>query len=358
MAELSTGVIETYEHTVGIDLGDKQSQVCVLDSGGAVVEEACVATSQAGLRRKLAQLEPSLVVIEVGTHSRWVSLLAEALGHTCLVANAYRARRLAEGENKNDKLDAEALARFARSDPRLLKPIQHRGAEAASDLALVHSRGALVSSRTMLINRVRGVVKATGGRLPACDARYFHRKVAGVVPEALGPAVTPLLEIIAALTKQIEALDRRLERMIEERYPEAQHLQQVKGVGPLISLTYVLTIEEPARFKHSRDVGPYLGLTQRQWQSGQQSRQLGISKAGNRYLRLLLVQGAQQILGPHGADSHLRRWGLRKALGSKNAKRRAVIAVARKLAVLMHKLWTSGEAYEPLRGEPREVQAA
>jgi len=351
--------METYELTVGIDLGDKYSQVCVLDGEGEVIEEARIATTQAGLKRKLSGLEPSLVVIEVGTHSRWVSALAEALGHSCLVANAYRVRRLAEGEDKSDKLDAEALARFARSDPRLLKPIQHRGEQVASDLAVIHSRHALVGARTKLINHVRGLVKSAGGRLPSCDADYFHRKVAGCVPEGLRPAVEPLLEIIAEHSAKIAAYEAKIETMIEERYAEAQHLKrQVKGVGPLISLAYVLTLEAPERFRRSRDVGPYLGLTPRQWQSGGQSRQLGISKAGNQYLRWLLIQGAHHILGPRGKDSDLRRWGLQKAQGSKNAKRRAIVAVARKLAVLLHRLWRSGEAYQPLRGEPAGARAA
>ena len=318
MKKISTGEVMSYELTVGIDIGDKYSQLCVLDARGEVLEEARVATTQAGLRRKLEKLEPSLVVIEVGTHSRWISLLVQALGHACLVANAYRARRLAEGENKNDKLDAEALARFARSDPRLLKPIQHRGETTQADLAMVHSRHALVTARTMLINRVRGLVKTVGSRLPRCDARYFPERMAGLVPESLGPAVQPLLETIAGLSAQIKALDAQIETMIEERYPDAGRLrQQVKSVGPLIALTFVLTLETPERFDKSRDVGPYLGLTPRQWQSGEQARQLSISKAGDLYLRWLLVQGAHHILGPRGADSHLRRWGLRHA-GGKN----------------------------------------
>lgn len=358
MKNISRGVLETYELTVGIDLGDRYSQVCVLDSSGEVVEEARVATTQAGLKRKLSGLEPSLIVIEVGTHSRWVSVLAKSLGHGCLVANAYRVRRLAEGEDKNDKLDAEALARFARSDPRLLKPIQHRGEQAACDLAVLHSRHALVGARTKLINHVRGLVKSAGARLPRCDADYFHRKVTGCLPEGLRPAVEPLLEIIAEHSAKIAGYDARIEAMIEEGYAEAQHLRQVNGVGALISLGFVLTVEAPERFHRSRDVGPYLGLTQKQWQSSGQSRHLPVSKAGDRYLRWLLIQGAHHILGRNGVDSDLRRWGLGKAQGSKNAKRRAVVAVARKLAVLLHRLWTTGARYQPLRGEPAEARAA
>lgn len=356
---ITDGVVTAYELTVGMDLGDKYSHLCLLDQAGEVVEETRVATTEAGLRRKLAQLGPSLVVMEVGSHSRWASALAQSLGHVCLVANAQRVRRLAEGEDKDDDIDAELLARFGRSDPRLLKPIQHRGAQAQADLAVLHTRQALVTARTMFINRVRGLVKSAGARLPKCDARYFHRKAAGQIPESLLPAVEPLLDEIARLTTKILAMEAGIKTMVEQRYPEALHLQQqVKGVGPLISLAFVLTLEAPERFRHSRDVGPYLGLVRRRWKSGEQSRELGISKAGNLYLRWLLIQGAHHILGPRGADSELRRWGLRHAAGSKTAKKRAVVAVARKLAVLLHSLWASGEAYEPLRGAAKEAIAA
>lgn len=357
MTNVSTETVATYEMTLGIDLGDRYSHLCLLDREGEVVEEARVPTTLAAMGRKLGQLEPCLVVIEAGTHSRWMSALTESRGHACLVANPYRARRLAEGENKDDKLDAEALARFARSDPRLLKPIQHRGEDAAVDLAVVHSRHALVSARTMLINRIRGLVKSSGARLPACDADSFHRKAAGLIPKPLLPAVEPLLQTIADLTTRISKLEHDLEALIVERYPEAQRLRQVSGVGPLIALTYVLTLERPERFKHSRDTGAYLGLVRRRWQSGEQSRELGISKAGDRYLRWLLIQGAHYILGYRGADCDLRRWGLRHAEGGKSARKRTVVAVARKLAVLLHRLWLTGDAYEPLRHATRKGAA-
>ena len=179
----------------------------------------------------------------------------------------------------------------------------------------------------------------------------FHRKVAGSIPEALLPALAPLLTTIAGLTAEIAAVDKRIVALIREGYPEAQFLQQVPGVGPLIALTFVLTIGDPARFPKSRQVGPYLGLVPRQRESGDRAPQLGISKAGNSYLRQLLVNGAQHILGYRGADTDLRRWGLQRAGSGKSAKKRAVVAVARKLAVLLHRLWVTGEVYVPLRDQ-------
>jgi transposase len=144
--------------------------------------------------------------------------------------------------------------------------------------------------------------------------------------------------------------DTRVEQIAKEVYPEVARLKQVKGVGPLIALTYVLTLDNPCRFRRSRDVGCFVGLRPGRRNSGMSEPQLHISKEGDGYLRTLLVQGAHYILGPFGQDSDLRRWGLKLSeRGGRNAKKRAVVAVARKLAVLLHKLWVSKEIYEALR---------
>jgi transposase len=171
-------------------------------------------------------------------------------------------------------------------------------------------------------------------------------------------ALEPLLAEVESLNQRIAEYDRRIEQIAKEVHPEVALLKQVKGVGTLIALTYVLTVADPHRFRRSRDVGCYLGLRPGRRNSGKSEPQLHISKEGDRYLRTLLVQGAQYILGPFGQDSDLRRWGRKLAeRGGKNAKKRAVVAVARKLAVLLHKLWVSGEVYEPLRNNHQGVSA-
>ncbi len=165
----------------------------------------------------------------------------------------------------------------------------------------------------------------------------------------LREALEPLLREVESLNEHIQEYDRRIAQLAKQDYPEVELLQQVKGVGELIALTYILTIEDPHRFRKSRDMGCFLGLRPGRRNSGQSEPQMHISKEGDRYLRTLLVQGAHYILGPFGEDSDLRRWGLKLAeRGGKNAKKRAIIAVARKLAVLLHRLWVSGEVYEPL----------
>jgi transposase len=335
---------------VGVDLGDRFSRYCVLDQKGQVLAEDTIATTRRAFRALFGERPGARAVIEVGTHSPWVQRLLQELGHETITANPRHVRLIYGSRNKNDQLDAERLARLARVDPKLLHPIQHRGGTAQADRALLRSRNALVECRTKLINHARGIVKSIGGRLPTCSTSSFHKRVRQDLPDELKPALTPVLDTIAALTMKIQRLETRIERLASKRYPETGVLRQVSGVGPLTALSFVLTVEDPARFKSSRAIGPYLGLRPRQSQSGDQDPELRITKAGDTDLRRLLVGSAHYILGPFGPDTDLRRWGLALAArGKKNAKKRAVVAVARKLAVLLHRLWVTAEVYEPLR---------
>jgi transposase len=271
-----------------------------------------------------------------------------------LVANARKLRLIYSNKRKTDEIDAENLARLARVDPKLLYPLKHRGEDSQAHMALIRSRQALVGCRTQLVNHVRGAVKSFGGRLPKGPAVSFHNKAAEHIPEALWPALGPILETIASLTERIRDYERQLETLSKERYPETDLLRQVEGVRTLTALTFVLTLEDPYRFEKSRSVGAYLGLVPARDQSGDRDPQRRISKEGDEMLRRLLVSSAHYILGPFGSDSDLRRHGEKIASrGGKNAKKRAVVAVARKLAVLLHSLWISAEVYEPLRNTRR-----
>ena len=337
--------------TAGLDLGDKYSYLCIIDQhSGEVVEEGRLRTTPEAIRRRFASERPMRIAIEAGTHSPWVSRLLEECGHEALVANARKLRLIYSNKRKTDEVDAENLARLARVDPKLLYPLKHRGEDSQAHVAIVRSREALVSARTQLVNHVRGAVKSFGARLPKCPAVSFHNKAPEHIPEALLPALGPLLETIGSLTRRIRQYDRRLEAIAKEHYPETELLRQVEGVGPLTALTFVLTVEDPYRFEKSRSVGAYLGLVPARDQSGDRDPQRRISKEGDEMLRKLLVSGAHYVLGPFGSDSDLRRHGEKiAARGGKNAKKRAVVAVARKLSVLLHSLWISGEVYEPLR---------
>jgi transposase len=355
--------LATPKVTVGIDLGDRMSDCCVIDKDGLVIDEFQVATTQRSWERSFAELEPARIVLEAGTHSPWTSRLLESWGHEVIVANPtelYGTKRGRRRKKRNDKIDAEYLARVGRVDPWLLYPIRHRGEEAQAELALIQARDALVGARSKLVNHVRGLVKSSGGRLPRCSTESFARQVRDHVPESLREVVAPVLDTIADLTQRIRGYDKQIEHRAQA-YPETVRFQQIQGVGPVTSLCYRLVVENPHRFKSSRSVGSYLGLCPKLDESGGSGTgpEKSITKAGDVLLRRLLVNAAHYILGPFGPDTDLRRWGLELASrGGKNAKKRAVVAVARKLAVLLHRLWISGEDYEPLRNSTRRDAAA
>ena len=336
---------------VGIEFGDLSNQICILNRDGAVLETASIDNTVSGINMffdRFALPQKVLVAVETGTHSPWISQVLRARGFRVLVGNARKLRLIWNSTNKNDERDAQMLARIARFDPDLLSPVHHRSRSAHMDLALLKARDALVRCRTSLINFVRGTSKTAGVRLPSCSADAFAKTVIEQIPKDLLSAALPCINSIADLTRKIHHLDGQIEALCTEGYPETLALRDIAGVGPLTALGYVLTLEDPHRFKKSRDVGPYLGLTPKRDQSGQSDKPLSITKAGNRYLHRLLVNASKYTLGPFGPECDLRRYGMRIASrGGKVAKRKAVVAVARKLAVLMHHLWKNKTGYDP-----------
>lgn len=345
--------------TIGLDLGDRTSYYSVLDESGQTVLEQRVSTTAKALREVFGGMPGSRIALETGMHSPWVSRLLSGLGHEVIVAHARNVRLIGESRKKDDRLDAQTLARLARIDPELLCPVRHRSQKAQADLTVIRARAGLVRARTALVNTARGLAKSYGERLRGCNVRNMNvEKAEGLSPE-LQTALEPLLAASAALSEQIAEYNERIEQMAQQSYPQVALLKQVKGVGTLIALTFLLTLEDAHRFQKSRDVGCYLGLQPGRRNSGQSESQMHISKEGDPYLRTLLVQGAQHILGPFGVDCDLRRWGLKLAeRGGKSGKKRAIIAVARKLAVLLHHLWVGGEVYEPLHNSNRTAIAA
>jgi transposase len=345
--------------TIGLDLGDRTSHYCMLDEAGNVILERSLPTTPNGIRQAFSRIPRCRIALETGTHSPWVSRQLSELGHEVIVAHARNVRLIGESSRKDDRLDARTLARLARIDPGLLGPVRHRSAQAQIHLTVIRARAALVGTRTALVNAARGLTKSYGQRLNKCGTEQMNRDSSKGLSQELREALDPLLREIESLNERIKEYDQRIEQIAKEIHPEVARLKQVKGVGTLIALTYVLTLDDPRRFRHSRDVGCFLGLRPGRRNSGQSEPQLHISKEGDRYLRTLMVQGAHYILGPFGQDSDLRRWGLKLAeRGGKNAKKRAVVAVARKLSVLLHKLWVSGDVYEPLRNNHKVESAA
>jgi transposase len=356
---VATGIEKLQRLTLGLDLGDRSSHYCILDEMGRILVESKVSTSPNAMKEVFGSMPRSRIALETGTHSPWVSRILSGLGHEVIVAHARNVRLIGESRRKDDRLDAQTLARLARIDPQLLCPVKHRSAEAQADLTVIRARAGLVRARTALVNTARGLAKSYGERLRGCNVRNMNPEKAEALSPELQTALQPLLAGIEVLSQQIREYNERIECLAQTSYPQVGLLKQVKGVGTLIALTFLLTLEDPHRFRKSRDVGCFLGLQPGRRNSGQSEPQMHISKEGDPYLRTLLVQGAQHILGPFGPDSDLRRWGLKLAdRGGRNAKKRAIIATARKLAVLLHHLWTSGEVYEPLHNSQRVIAAA
>lgn len=356
---LSTGIgaSKHIKLTIGVDLGDRKSTICVIDAAGEIMREETILTGPVSFADYFRRTPTSLIVIEVGMHSRWANRVLSECGHEVIVANPCRVKLIYGSDNKNDRVDARSLAQLARVDRKLLFPVTHRSDRAHSRLAVLRARDAAVRARTRLINSVRGLIKPTGVRIHVpTNAEVFPDRVCNQIPEELRFATTLLLEQIQATSDTIAVYDQYVEHLVDTEFPHARRLQQVPGVGTLTALAFVLTLDDPQRFDKSRKVGSYLGLRPRQDQSGERNPQLGINKGGDEFLRRLLIQSAHYILGHFGPDSDLREWGLKiAARGGRRAKKRAVAAVARKLAVLLHKLWVSGEVYDPLRSRLQQA---
>jgi transposase len=350
---------ERFAFYIGLDLGDKNCEVCVFNQDGEYEESFRLLMKEADLQGYFLSIERSRVAIEAGGQSRWVAEVIEQCGHQVFVANSRKVAYIHESDDKDDPGDAYKLAELVHFKPRLLHPIQHRSEAAQADLTWIRAREVLVESRTQLVNAVRGMSKAFGHRLAKCSTEAFTARLAEQIPQAIRGAVAPLLETIDHLNEQIHYYDQMEAHIARERYERHRLLRQVEGVGVHTALSFMLTIGEAERFEKSRMVGAFLGMRPRKKDSGESRPQLGITKAGDEYMRKTLVNCAHYILGPHGPDSDLRRYGQRICeRGGKNARKRAVIAVARKLAVLLHRLWITGEVYEPLRNSRRAAAVA
>ncbi|MHC4934173.1 MAG: IS110 family RNA-guided transposase [Planctomycetota bacterium] len=337
--------------TLGFDIGDRYTHFCLLPvDGGDPLAEGRVRTTPAQFGAFLVSQPRSRVILEVGTHSPWMCRLAQEADHEVYVANPRELSFISKNDRKSDETDAMRLARVGRYDPELLRPIRHRGEEAQRDRLVLRTRDTLVAARTKMVNAIRGLVKSLGMRVKKCSTASFAKAARESLAGEFAVLLAPVLDTIEDVTRRVRGMDREIEELAGRKYPETKALRQVRGVGALTALAFVLTLEQPEHFQRSRDVGPFLGLVPRRDQSGESDRQLRITKAGDGFLRRLLVQSSQYILGPFGEDSDLRRRGLALAeRGGKAGKRRAVVATARKLAVLLHALWRSGEEYEPLR---------
>jgi len=350
--------------TIGIDLGDKAHRVCIVDRLGNITLEKSLDNNHLALTQLASEHREARFVMEVGTHSPWISALLRELECEVIVGNSRKLKAISQHERKCDELDARTLAKIGRMDVDLLYPINHVSQEALKDRLIISSRENLVEQRKSLIQSVRGCVKALGLRIESCGAEVLPARTRTTLSENLDvlESLEPTLKCIEAMNQSINELDAKLMKLSAEKYPATKILQQVAGVGPITAIAFVLAIEDPHRIEETRNVGAYFGLVPGRDQSGESDPQKGISKTGNPYIRKLLTQCAQYIMGAHGPDCDLRNYGLRRAAkggetkkAAKGAKKKAITAVARKLGVLLLSLWKSGGTYEPLRHSTKTV---
>jgi transposase len=343
---------------IGLDLADVWSDWAAIDKEGRIVRRERVRTTEGQLRKVFGAFPPTVIALEVGSQSAWISRVLRSLGHRTIVANARKVALIHRNKRKNNRIDAEFLARLARADRELLFPVVHRDERSQADLAVLRSRDVLVRTRTKLINHVRGSSKSFGVRLRSCSAPAFVLRCRADLPAVVQQTLEPILQQLEQLNAAIKGFDAQIERMID-RHPEARRLMQVTGVGTLTALALVLTVEDPRRIVRSRSAGAYFGLVPGSDDSGEGHQPRRITKEGDPFCRRLLVSASQYILGPFGPDSDLRRHGEAIAQrGGKNAKKRAIVAVARKLAVVLHRLWITGDDYDPLFNTARRAATA
>ena len=331
-------------------MGNRKHEVCVIDRDAEVVEARSIGSERNALRRLAKKYPNSRVVIECGIQSPWISRFLTENRMEVIVANARKVRAIWDQDFKSDTRDAEMLARLGRADPKLLRPIRHGSEQAQKELLSIKVRDTLVRRRLDIINAIRGTLKSLGYPVSNPDAARFHKIVLEEVPAEQHSVIEPLVKVLRELSEQIKGYDKMI-KQAAEAHPAAKHLQQIVGIGPITSLYFVHKIEDPQRFKRVRDIAPYLGLCPKRDQSGDCDKQLRITKAGDAYLRKLLISAAQYILGHFGKDCALRSFGLRLCeRGGPRAKKKAMVAVARKLAVLMISLWKNGTDYQPQQG--------
>ena len=353
-----------YCTTIGADVSDRTTKICVMTKaeGGErriVVETTC-ATTKAGFEEALSKFDRSWpVVFETGTHCRWMDRLFKEMGFKTIVGNPGKIPSITKSNTKNDRNDARELARLAIADPAMLHPVFLRDEVYQQMLRFHHARNMLISQRTQTINQIRGFAKSMGHRIECSSTEKFHELSKADWPRELEECAWPLMGVLKTVNLKIKAYDKLIERLAErpEFKPMVERVRVVYGVGIIGSTVFVAAIGgRPDRFGHARDVGPYLGMTPKQDQSGDDDKQLHITHAGADIVRATLVECAGVVMMSNAKDTDLKLKGLRIAMhGGGIAKKKAKVAVARALAVTMLALLKDPEReYVPLSEEGRK----
>jgi transposase len=330
----------------GLDLGKKSSHFCVVNEKRRVIEAGTVRNRVDTLFAVFGDLPPMRVVIEASTKAFWVADRLRDFGHEPVVVDPGRTKAIGAARIKHDKLDARVLAELCAAD--LLAEVDQPSEEQRWARMPVVVRDGLVKSRVKLVTMVRSLLDSEGIELKNCATDAFVDAVTDVsdkLPEAIWKAVAPALTAIHMLTEQIEDSSNMLEEAVSKD-EDAQLLMTAPGVGPIVALCYLMALRDPSRFASGRTVGAYLGLVPSLYQSGETYRRGRITKRGNRQARWALTVAANAILRPTTTrHSALREWGL--TLVKRIGRRKAVTAVARKLASVLWSMWRNRKPFEP-----------
>lgn len=349
---------------IGLDVSNKETSVCIINENNKVIKNFKTKSDPHSIHQAILKtgLEITLIGMEAGSLSHW---LMEGMLKLRLPVKCIDSRRMAAiiqtKINKTDKNDAREIA-LAMKNGNFVE-VHHKSHEAMEKSILVNSRKTIVEQLTTLKNTVRGLLKEYGFKLkPSLKNEHFVKEVNGTLSfdEFSNPKLSqwdflPIRTLLSCITKLIEELDK-LDLKIKEITNEdkvVKRLRTIDGIGPITALSYIIEIDEPKRFKHSRSVGAYVGLTPSQYSSGEILKQGRISKCGSKSLRALLVEAGVSIL------THTSKWSKLKAFGLKiwrktGSKMKAAVAIARKLAVIMHRMWVDETEFQ--RGEPTKKQ--
>lgn len=343
---------ETGMEYCGIDVHQKETEICILNEEGEVIERSRIPTSRKALTAYFDKKARVKLVMEAGGSSQWVSRLIEKQGHEVIVCPPRQIRMIAESTLKSDEIDAEILARLGRIDVGFLGRVTHRSEEVQLLQANLTVRSALVKSRTKWVNTVRGVLRGFGYKVSGGSTGTFHQRCANTdIPEPLMETIRPLLTQLELITEEIERIEEKL-NTIACGFPEVDHLRCIPGVGLLTALSFVLSIDDPERFRRSRDVSAFFGLRPAVRGSGDVKHYGKITKQGDPEIRRLLVQAAHAMMNTK-KDCHLKQWAAKVA--ARRGKGKATVALARKLAALMHHLWITGEVFRPFPSNVKKV---
>jgi len=328
----------------GMDLHQWHTDVCVLGDDGVVQERARFLTNRERLERFFRGRKPMRVVMEAGGSSPWVARLVESCGHEVLVCNPRNVRVIAESTLKTDERDAETLARLARLDEGVLGSVRPRSEEAQQLRNELKVRGALVETRTKLINTTRGILRAMGYVVHGGSSRKFTGRVRQMeLPDELARTVMPLLSQIDSVSEEIGRCEEKLQERVKEM-PEVRLLEEIPGVGPIVALYFVASVDDPDRYLSPRNVASFFGLRPVMRSSGKRSYYGRITRHGDPEMRRLLIQAAHALMRSN-TRCRLQDWA--RDLEARKGKAKAMVALARKLAVLMVRLWRAGEVFEP-----------